>query len=138
MSYRPSMDSVLAHMAGVMAARGTCPTAKVGCVVSRDGRVISTGYNGSPAGMAHCSHRAGESPCRTAMHAEANAIAYAARYGAALAGATVHTTTSPCLDCARLLINAGIVRVVCGQAYRDLSGVDLLQLAGVEVTFDAR
>jgi dCMP deaminase len=134
---RPSMDEVLMHIAYAVAARGTCPYNKVGSTISRDGRVLTTGYNGAPAGMDHCSHgpRDPENvvPCTTAVHAETNAIAFAARWGVALGGAVMHTTLSPCRTCAQLIINAGISRVVCDEVYRDPTGIDLLVDAGVDV-----
>lgn len=137
---RPSMDTVLMDMAHVMAQRGTCSRARVGVVIALDGRVCTTGYNGAPRGLAHCDHPADERsadrptdapPCRTATHAEANAIAFAARHGVALAGATLYTTTSPCVACALLVVNAGITRVSYAVPYRDAGGVDLLRSAGV-------
>src|SRR5690606_17847421 len=71
--------------------------------------------------------------CRDSVHAEANLVAFAAKYGIALRGATVYTTCSPCIDCAKLLINAGIARVVYEESYRDLRGLKLLKSSGVVV-----
>lgn len=140
---RPSLDETLLHCAYTWAARGTCPSAQVGCVLARDGRSLVSGYNGAPAGLPHCDHEprpgnseAGRSDptaatCTTAVHDVANAIAFASRYGVATDGATAYCTYSPCLACAKLLIQAGIVRVVYGQLYRDTSALDLLDAAGV-------
>lgn len=134
------MDVTLLTIAYVMAQRGTCSRAQVGCVIALDGRVLATGYNGAPRGMAHCDHPDGvpssERPpdaemCRDSVHAEANAVAFAARNGVGIDGSTVYTTLSPCVYCAQLLINAGTRRVVCGEVYRDPSGVELLLRAGV-------
>lgn len=142
MNYRPSMDAVLLETARLMALRSTCSRASVGCVVALDGRVCTTGYNGAPRGLPHCDHQVHElsiddTPvaltCRTAVHAEANAVAFAARNGVALDGATLYTTVAPCLACAMLIVNAGITRVVYAVSYRDAGGVGLLQSADVTV-----
>lgn len=140
--------------AAVFAQRSTCSRASVGVVIARDGRILVTGYNGAPAGMDHCSHDCdcegkplsgalkyqaawhdprcmSLQPCRIAVHAEANAIAYAAKHGVSLDGAELHTTLCPCLPCAQLIVNAGIWRVVAAQPYRDQSGLDLLKKAGI-------
>lgn len=123
----------MAH-AALVAERGTCNRAKVGVVIARDGRILSTGYNGAPSGMPHCHHSLNSDPCTTAVHAEANAIAFAARHGVALEGAELHTTLTPCQPCAQLIINAGIVRVISFQPYRDQSGLKLLRAAGLKLT----
>lgn len=143
------MDEVLLDVARLMSTRGTCELARVGAVLTREGRVLSTGYNGAPEGMTHCEHSSSEleppyqgdpyrSTCRTAVHAEANAVAFAARHGVALAGSVLFTTLSPCLACAQLLVNAGVVRVVFDIAYRDAAGLDLLRRAGVLVETPSR
>lgn len=139
---RPHMDAVLMEMAYLMSLRGTCSRAQVGCVVALDGRVCTTGYNGAPRGLPHCEHpitalSVDDVPvaltCRTAVHAEANAIAFAARNGVALDGATLYTTMSPCVPCAMLIVNAGITHVSYAVGYRDAGGVGLLERAGVVV-----
>lgn len=139
---RPSMDHVLLEMAEAMSRRGTCGRARVGVVVALDGRVCSTGYNGAPAGIGHCRHpvdersadRPADAPaCATAVHAEANAVSFAARHGVALAGATLYTTLSPCVPCAQLVINAGITRVVYAVGYRSTDGLRLLEEANLLV-----
>lgn len=153
---RPTRDSMLMEMAKVVSSRATCSRQSVGVVVAREGRVLVTGYNGAPAGMKHCKHvcdcdpdyegvriASGSKahsitcevnrPCETSVHAECNAIAYAARYGVSLAGAELFTTFSPCLSCAQLIINAGIARVVYGGLHRDRRGLDLLQNGIVRV-----
>lgn len=146
---RPSRDHVLIQHALLAAERGTCSRAKVGAIVALEGRILVTGYNGAPAGMPHCDHpctcqfqvdgvpvghlkgcAAGE-PCEIAVHAEANAIAFAARHGVALLGATIYTTTSPCHTCAKLIINAGLERLVYHVRYRRSDGLDLLENAGI-------
>jgi dCMP deaminase len=153
---RPDRDTTLMATAHVFADRSTCSRGHVGAVIAREGRIIQTGYNGAPAGMPHCSHvcncpapkdmtvaadRLGihrdgcpaDSPCRTAVHAEVNAIAFAARHGVAVDGADLYVTMAPCLGCAQVIINAGVARVVFDQPYRDRAGLRLLMDAGVTV-----
>lgn len=133
---RPSRDELGIRLATVYAARGTCLRAQVGAVISRDGRVISAGYVGAPSGQAHCLDIGCDigthGGCTRTVHAEANAIGYAARAGSSTDGATLYTTHGPCVDCAKLIINAGISRVVYDNPYRDASGVLLLLASGVE------
>ena len=151
---RPSIDTTLMGIAALWEERSTCSRNHVGAVIAKDGRHIGSGYNGAPAGMPHCEHQvttfnpltktatfhvaeaaakaAGEG-CQMAIHAEANALAYCARDGIAVGGATVYTTLSPCFACSQLIIAAGLVRVVYGRAYRDLQGIQLLNQAGVTV-----
>lgn len=139
-------DRWLMDLAEVVAQRGTCTRLQVGVVFSRRGRVISTGYNGAPSGLPHCDHRCNcfgtpeceaqcnsQHPCTEAEHAERNAIAFAARHGVALEGTDMHVTHMPCLACAMSIINAGIETVVYANTYRDLPGVELLELAGITV-----
>lgn len=140
---------MMAH-ARVAATRGTCQRLQVGAVIARQGRPISTGYNGNVAGMPHCDHqvdppprnwagdvlkenRLSESGCQTAMHAEANAIAFAARHGVGTEGADIFVTHQPCLACARLIINAGIWAVYYEHPYRIAEGVLMLQRADIAV-----
>lgn len=124
---RISREGMLMHMARAVAKRSTCDRLHVGAVIARDGRVISSGYNGNIMGMDHCNHQEHPSvPCESAVHAEANAILFAARYGMSTEGAELYTTHQPCLQCAKMIVNAGICRVVFEVAYRDNSGLDLL------------
>lgn len=147
---RPDIDITLMTIASVWEERSTCSRNHVGAVIAKDGRHIGSGYNGAPAGMPHCEHvpieemyqprileravienpRAG---CKIAIHAEANAIAYCARHGVSIEGATLYTTLSPCYSCSQLIIAAGLVRVVYGRQYRDKAGLDLLHAADVLV-----
>ena len=124
-------------IAMLVASRGTCDRAQVGAVIAREGRIISIGYNGAPPGLPHCNtnnHGFGEgwgrepyeTGCRNAIHAEANALAFAARYGVSTADATLYVTVSPCLTCAMLLVAAGIERVIYAERYRDTAGLNLL------------
>jgi dCMP deaminase len=149
---RPSRTETLMRQAQAIAERSTCSRAHVGVVIALEGRVISQGYNGAPASMPHCNHECGcatrlivyGSPsmhsagcpaqgggCRTAVHAEANAVAFAARYGVPTNGAFLYTTMAPCLPCSQLIINAGIVRVYWLADYRDDAGTKLLKAAKV-------
>lgn len=152
---RPTRDETLLMLADVMSRRSTCSRAQVGAIISIHGRVLATGYNGAPAGMDHCNHAcdcdhwdiggqitgdavgrhtyecASRQACLISVHAEANAIAFAARHGVAVEGAEMHTTLSPCVACAQLLINAGLIRVISMQDYRIRDGLVLLENAGI-------
>lgn len=144
-SMRPAREAVMMRVAHAFAALGTCDRLQVGAVVHRGGRVLSTGYNGVPSGLPHCNHsgevkmfQAGvsvgeERGCQLAVHAEANAIAWAARYGLSTEGASMTVTHMPCIDCAKMIINAGILSVTYEQPYRKLEGVQLLSRAHVVV-----
>jgi dCMP deaminase len=127
---RISRDRMMMKIAHAVAERSTCSRLHVGAVIARDSRAVSTGYNGNPAGMPHCQH-VGDDPCKNAVHAEANAIAFAARHGAPTEGAEMFTTHQPCLKCAQLIVNSGIVRVVYDFPYRVLDGLDLLNVLGI-------
>lgn len=133
---RLSRGDMLFYMARTVSQRSTCDRLHVGAVLSRDGRVISLGYNGAPAGVDHCEHpwnKPDEDGCLQAVHAEANTIAFAARHGVATAGSVLHVTHMPCLKCAQLIINAGITAVYYLHSYRDPSGIILLTEGGVNV-----
>jgi dCMP deaminase len=135
------MDAVLLDVAVTIARRGTCSRLQVGAVLAVDGRICSTGFNGSPHGLPHCDHPFSESlprpvdaaTCLTSVHAEANAVAFAARHGVSIQGATLYCTHTPCVHCAMLLVNAGIVRVVCATRYRSDAGVHVLLEATVQL-----
>lgn len=132
---RPSMNGVLMGAALLIAERGTCPRLKTGALIADSrGRIRSWGYNGTLSGMAHCDHPADDKPCTQAEHAERNAIFDAARNGIAVGGQRMYTTHAPCLECARAIIQAGIVHVYYNQAYRLTDGLDLLQAAEVKIT----
>lgn len=134
MTDRPDLDETLMGIAALWSQRGTCSRAAVGVVVTIGGRIITTGYNGAPAGMPHCAHdETFVPPCTNAVHAEANAIAFAAKNGTAIDGATLYTTVTPCVPCAQLIINAGIARVVAHSPYRVMDGWNLLFDAGIEL-----
>ena len=111
--------------------------AKVGCIiVSSKGQVVSQGYNGMPSGMDNrCEHEDENGNIVTnteVLHAESNAITKCAKWGGRTDGATIYVTLSPCIDCAKLIIQAGIKRVAYGEKYRNTEGVELLENVGIK------
>lgn len=133
---RPSWDEYFLNIAQVVASRSTCPRRAVGAVLVRDRQILSTGYNGSPRGLPHCTDvgclmRDGH--CVRTSHAEMNAIAQAALHGVAVKGATVYCTDKPCLICTKLLINSGIQRIVFLREYPDEISDEMLEMAEIEV-----
>lgn len=132
MTERIGREQWLIDLATVISQRSTCSRLHVGAIAVRSGQLLAAGYNGAPAGMPHCVHT-DDQPCTRAVHAEVNCIASAARYGVSLAGAEVYVTHSPCVSCAGLLINAGISKVTFYIPFRDESGINLLEEAGVNV-----
>ena len=118
---RPSIDDYFLSIAREVATRATCDRKHVGAVIVRDKNILSTGYNGSIRGMPHCDevgHLMEGGHCVRTIHAEANAILQAAKHGTAINGATLYVTASPCWPCFGLVVNAGITRIVFGEAYR--------------------
>lgn len=136
---RISRDHMLMEIAHVISHRGTCPRAQVGVVIAKASRVISTGYVGSPAGQPHCSDEnvgcilGNHGGCIRTVHGESNAIAFASRAGLGTESCDLYTTLAPCTECAKLIINAGIRRVVYHHEYRDPSGINLLESSQVIV-----
>jgi len=132
---RITRDEMLMEIARIVARRSTCNRAQVGAVVAQDGRIVSTGYAGAPSGLPHCSPETcnTSAPCTRTVHAEAGAISYAARSGIRLEGATLYCTHCPCIDCAKLIINTGIKRIIYDQAYRKTEGLELLRTVGIVV-----
>lgn len=134
---RPSRDELGIRLATVYASRGTCLRASVGAIISREGRAISAGYVGAPAGQPHCFDVGCDigpnGGCTRTVHAEINAISFAARAGASTESATLVSTHAPCYDCAKAIVNAGIIRVVYINPYRDPRGLQLLFDSGIEV-----
>jgi len=134
---RQHWNDYFLDMAEQVASRSTCLRRKVGCVLVKEKRVIATGYNGAPSGAPHCDvtgcirqHEGIPSGqrldiCR-ASHAEANAISQCARYGVPTEGATAYVTVSPCVTCAKLLVQAGIDCVVYRGIYPDDASADVL------------
>ncbi len=133
---RPSWDEYFLNIAEVVSSRSTCPRRSVGAVLVRDRQILSTGYNGAPRGLPHCSEEGclmQDGHCVRASHAEMNAIAQAALHGVRVEGATVYTTDKPCLICSKLLINAGIEKIVFTSDYPDPIADEMICEAGIEV-----
>jgi dCMP deaminase len=119
---RVDWDDYFMRIAREVATRSTCDRKHVGAVIVRDKMILATGYNGSLRGLSHCDevgHLMEEGHCVRTVHAEANAIVQAARNGVRTDGAGIYVTASPCFACFKLIANAGIVRVVFGEFYRD-------------------
>lgn len=134
---RPDWNTYFMTIAHAVAARSTCDRAYVGAVLVRDKRILTTGFNGSPTGQPHCdelNHLMVDGHCVRTIHAEANAIIQAALHGVSIKGATCYVTHFPCLSCVKMLINAGIVRIVYDTAYRiDENSLQFLKLANIEI-----
>jgi dCMP deaminase len=134
MPMRPGWDEYFMQVARTVATRATCPRASVGAVIVRDQRILTTGYNGAPHHVAHCTEVGCQilnDHCVRTTHAEANAVVQGALHGVSLAGATIYATHQPCLGCSKLLIGAGIVRIVYADPYPDALASSLLSEAGV-------
>ena len=127
-SERITREELLIQIAALIAKRSTCGRLHVGCVIARDGRIVVTGYNGPVKGEAHCKEYGCdlEESCQRAIHAEANAIAYAARFGIPLEGCEIYCTHAPCLKCAELIIQAGIRDVIFLEDFRTNLGIEKL------------
>lgn len=131
---RPSWDDYFLDIAFTVAQRSTCDRAHVGAVIAVERRILTTGYNGAPAGLPHCDdvgHLMIDGHCVRTLHAEQNAIIQAALHGVNLRGATIYVTHQPCLTCAKMIINAGIERVVYAGNYPDEHSRRFLSEAGV-------
>lgn len=142
---RPPWDDYFLDIVELVSRRSTCLRRRVGAALVRDRRILATGYNGAPSGLRHCleigclreqNHiPSGERHelCR-GLHAEQNAIIQAALHGVGVKGATLYCTNHPCIICAKMIINAGIVRIVVGGEYRDRLAEEMLAESGIEVT----
>jgi dCMP deaminase len=144
---KPSFDEIYMELAENLAMRSHCVKAKVGAVLTKDTRIISLGYNGPPAGTHNCDEvwpdvgcpRDSKGSCSLALHAEQNAILYAAKSNISIEGSTLYVTLSPCISCARVIFTIGIKKVYYLNSYADFKGlqsdegVDFLQKFGVEV-----
>lgn len=129
------LDCRYLQMARIWAQNSYCQRRQVGALIVKNKMIISDGYNGTPMGFENvCEDENGLSKPYV-LHAEANAITKVARSGNSSEGATLYVTASPCIECAKLIIQAGIVRVVYCEKYRLTDGVDLLKRAGIEVVF---
>jgi dCMP deaminase len=141
MSERVGWDEYFMRIALEVAGRSTCDRKHVGAVIVRDRNILSTGYNGSISGMPHCDdvgHLMENDHCVATIHAEANAIIQAAKNGQTINAAAIYTTASPCWNCFKLIVNAGIRKIYFGEFYRDERifrvaeelGVELVNLSG--------
>ena len=142
---RTSWDEYFMQMAELTAQRSTCLRRQVGAVIVKDKHIVATGYNGAPRGIAHCDEKGGclrqkmgvpsgqrHELCR-ALHAEQNAIIQAATLGQSIENATIYITHQPCVICAKMIINAGIKRIVVKEGYPDELSVEILDEAGLKI-----
>lgn len=142
---RPSWDEYFMEMAELTAKRSTCLRRKVGAVIVKDRHAVATGYNGAPRGIMHCEEKGGclrqqlnvpsgqrHELCR-ALHAEQNAIIQAAVMGNSIEGGTIYITHQPCAICAKMIINAGITRIVIREGYPDELAASILDEAGMKI-----
>lgn len=142
---RPSWDEYFMQMAELTAQRSTCLRRKVGAVIVKDKHIIATGYNGAPRGLRHCGDLGGclrqklgvpsgqrHELCR-ALHAEQNAIIQAATLGQSIEGATIYVTHQPCIICAKMIINAGITRIVVRSGYPDKMSEEMVKEANLKI-----
>jgi len=142
---RPTWDEYFMGMAELTATRSTCLRRNVGSVIVQDRHIVATGYNGAPRGIDHCSQRGGclreelgipsgerHELCR-ALHAEQNAIIQAATSGHSIEGATMYITHAPCVICSKMIINAGIKRIIVASEYPDPFAAEILGEAGLKI-----
>jgi dCMP deaminase len=142
---RPSWDEYFMKIVEIVGTRGTCDRFRGGCVITKNKRIITTGYAGSPVGLPHCdevghemhtvTHEGDEQSrhCIRTAHAEQNAICEAARMGIALDGGTLYCKMTPCYTCAKMIINAGIKKVICAQDYHaGTRSKEIFKQAGLE------
>lgn len=128
-------DQRYLEMARIWAQNSYCQRRQVGALVVKNGMIISDGYNGTPSGFENvCEDETGITKPYV-LHAEANAITKLARSNNNSEGATIYITASPCIECAKLIIQSGIKRVVYGEKYRLMDGIVLLERAGIEVVY---
>lgn len=145
---RPTWDEYFMEVARAVAKRATCDRGRSGCVIARDKQILVSGYVGSPKGMPHCDevghqmkstiHEDGHQSqhCVRTAHAEQNAIVQAAKLGVAIDGGTVYCKMTPCAVCAKMIINAGIKRVVCEKRYHAGSeSEDMFRQVGMELDY---
>ena len=145
---RPSWDDYFLNLADTVSERATCDRGRSGCVIVKDKQILVTGYVGSPKGLPHCDdvghlfrktiHEDGSvtQHCVRTVHAEQNAICQAARRGIALEGSTLYCRMTPCRTCAMLIINCGIVRVVCERRYHDgAESEEMFRQVGIELVY---
>lgn len=142
MTERPSWETYFMGICDQVATRSTCIRRSVGAIIVKDNRILSTGYNGAPSGLAHCAdvgcyRQAHGIPSGTmaeacrGIHAEQNAIVQAAKYGIPIDGSVLYCTTFPCSICAKMIINAGISQVIYWFGYDDGLSRNLFQESGI-------
>ena len=129
------LDLRYLRMARIWAENSYCERRKVGALIVKDKMIISDGYNGTPAGFENVCEDENHLTKPYVLHAEANAITKIARSNNSSSGATMYVTASPCIECAKLIIQAGIKRVVYSEKYRLEDGIELLKRAGIEVIY---
>lgn len=129
------LDQRYLRMARIWAENSYCTRRQVGALVVKDKRIISDGYNGTPSGFENVCEDENGLTKPYVLHAEANAITKLARSHNSSEGATIYITASPCIECAKLLIQAGIKRVVYGEKYRLEDGLNLLRKAGIKTIY---
>ena len=127
------LDQRYLRMARIWAENSYCKRRQVGALLVKDGAIISDGFNGTPSGFENICEDENNVSKPYVLHAEANALTKVARSNNSSDGATLYVTASPCLECSKLIIQSGIKRVVYGEEYRLMDGVELLKRAGVEV-----
>ncbi len=133
---RPSWDQYFIDITLDVSKRSTCLRAQVGAIIVKDKRILTTGYNGAPKGLPHCLDEGCEivgGHCVRSLHAEQNAILQGALYGVPLEGGTIYTTHQPCVICAKMIINAGMKRVVYAGLYPDELAMKYLHLADIQI-----
>lgn len=126
------LDSRYLRMAQIWAENSYCQRRRVGAIIVKDKMIISDGYNGTPVGFENVCEDENDHTKAYVLHAEANAITKVAQSNNSSRGATLYVTTSPCIECSKLIIQSGIKRVVFGEYYRITDGVELLKRAGIE------
>lgn len=126
------LDSRYLRMAKIWAENSYCRRRRVGAIIVKDSMIISDGFNGTPSGFENVCEDENGSTKAYVLHAEANAITKVARSNNSSDGATLYVTASPCIECAKLIIQSGIKRVVFDEMYRLCDGIDLLRRAGIE------
>ena len=129
------LDNRYLRMACIWSENSYCKRRQVGALIVKDNMIISDGYNGTPVGFENICENEDGFTKPYVLHAEANAITKIARSNNNSNGATLYVTTSPCIECTKLIIQAGIVRVVYGEEYHLTDGIDLLRRAGIEVIY---
>ncbi len=145
---RPTWDEYFMEVARTIAKRATCDRGRSGCVIARDKQILVTGYVGSPVGFPHCDdvghqlkkviHEDGTitQHCVRTVHAEQNAICQAAKLGISIQGGTLYCKMTPCRTCAMLIINCGIVRVVCERRYHaGAESEEMFRQAGIQLEY---